>query len=125
MGDIFGRRRLFLIGMAAFAGGSAVATMSDAEEALVAGRVLQGLGGAALLGLSLAIVSTVVLDDDRHAGRAEPEAFASALSASTWLLVGLCAVGTVLTWAFVRASDEAAVAHEHQAPRHFHLPWTP
>ena len=40
-----------------------------------------------------------------------------------WLLVGLCAVGTVLTWAFVRASDDGVVAPEHQAHRHFHLPW--
>jgi hypothetical protein len=40
-----------------------------------------------------------------------------------WLLVGLCAVGTVLTWAFVRASDGTVVAPEHQAHRHFHLPW--
>jgi EmrB/QacA subfamily drug resistance transporter len=59
LGDILGRRRVFLGGMAGFAGGSVVAAMSDAEEVLVAGRVLQGLGGAALLGLSLAIVSTV------------------------------------------------------------------
>jgi len=40
-----------------------------------------------------------------------------------WVLAGLCAIGTVLTWAFVRASDVAAVAPEHQAQRHFHLPW--
>jgi EmrB/QacA subfamily drug resistance transporter len=59
LGDIIGRRLVFLIGMAVFAGGSVVAAISDSEEVLVAGRVLQGLGGAALLGLSLAIVSTV------------------------------------------------------------------
>jgi len=59
LGDIFGRRRLFVLGMAAIAGGSVVAAMSDGEEVLVAGRILQGLGGAALMGLSLAIVSTV------------------------------------------------------------------
>ena len=33
--------------------------MSDTETVLIAGRVLQGIGGAALVGLSLAIVSTV------------------------------------------------------------------
>ena len=65
LGDILGRRRVFLIGMAAFARGSVVAAVSDAEEVLVAGRVLQGLGGAALLGLSLAIVSTVFPDAER------------------------------------------------------------
>ena len=68
-------------------------------------------------------VFQAVLDDDLHAGQVEPAAFASAMSASMWLLVGLCAVGTVLTWAFVRASDDTAVPPEHQAHRHFHLPW--
>jgi MFS family permease len=65
LGDILGRRRVFVTGMAVFAGGSAVAAMSDTEQALVAGRVLQGLGGAALLGLSLAIVSAVFPDAER------------------------------------------------------------
>jgi MFS family permease len=65
LGDILGRRRVFLVGMATFAGGSVVAAVSDSEEVLVAGRVLQGLGGAALLGLSLAIVSTVFSAGER------------------------------------------------------------
>src|SRR3954449_1883120 len=59
LGDILGRRRIFLVGMALFAAGSAVCALSNSEDVLVAGRVLQGLGGAALLGLSLAIVSSV------------------------------------------------------------------
>src|SRR5262245_64849683 len=59
VGDILGRRRVFLFGMAAFAGGSVVAALSGSEEVLIGGRVFQGLGGSALLGLSLAIVSTV------------------------------------------------------------------
>ena len=65
VGDILGRRRVFLIGMATFAGGSALAALAGSEEVLVAARVLQGLGGAALLGLSLAIVSTVFPADER------------------------------------------------------------
>jgi EmrB/QacA subfamily drug resistance transporter len=65
LGDILGRRRVFVIGMAVFAAGSAVAATSGAEEMLVAGRVLQGVGGAALMGLSLAIVSTVFSDAER------------------------------------------------------------
>src|SRR3954462_7082966 len=65
LGDILGRRRVFLIGMATFSGGSVVAAVSGTEEVLVAGRVVMGLGGAALLGLSLAIVSTVFSDAER------------------------------------------------------------
>ena len=66
-----------------------------------------------------------MLDDDLHAAEAEPAAFASAQSASMWVLVGVCAVGTVLTWAFVRSSDDAAVVREHRAHHHYHLPWLP
>jgi EmrB/QacA subfamily drug resistance transporter len=59
LGDILGRRRIFLVGMALFALGSVVCAVSGTEEVLVLGRVIQGLGGAALLGLSLAIVCSV------------------------------------------------------------------
>src|SRR3954454_18836421 len=65
VGDILGRRRVFLVGMATFAAGSLVVAASGSEEVLVAGRVLQGLGASALLGLSLAIVSTVFPPDER------------------------------------------------------------
>src|SRR4051794_31581744 len=65
LGDILGRRRIFLVGMALFTAGSAVCALSNSEEVLIAGRVLQGLGGAALLGLSLAIVSSVFPDGEK------------------------------------------------------------
>ena len=102
---------------------AAMTAMPSAKAGIAAGvlgmnRVLAGAITLAAAGA----VFQAVLDDDRTAGQARPEAFASALSGSMWLLVGLCAVGTVLTWAFVRASD-ATVAPEHQAHRHHHLPW--
>ena len=45
LGDIRGRRRLFLIGMATFAAGSVLAGAAGSEQVLVAGRVVQGIGG--------------------------------------------------------------------------------
>ncbi len=103
---------------------AAMAAMPQSKAGIAAGvlamnRVLAGAISLAAAGA----VFQAVLDDDRRAGQAEPGAFASALSGSMWLLVGLCAVGTVLTWAFVRATDESTVAPEHQPHRHFHLPW--
>ena len=71
--------------------------------------------------VSLAVVAAVfqgVQDDQlvEHPGDA-PGAFATALADSTWVLVGLVAVGAVLTWALVRRSggDEPA-PEEH--PEH-------
>ncbi len=59
LGDILGRRRVFLAGMAGFAIGSMVSGAANDESVLIAGRVLQGLGGSALLALSLALTTDV------------------------------------------------------------------
>ncbi|MGH2988960.1 MAG: MFS transporter [Solirubrobacterales bacterium] len=57
LGDMFGRRRLFVIGLGVFAAGSVLSAGSWNEDALIAGRVVQGAGGAALLPLSIALVA--------------------------------------------------------------------
>jgi MFS family permease len=104
---------------------TAAMTAMPPEKAGIAAGVLamnRVLAGAVTLAAAGAVFQ-VVLDDDLHASEVEPAAFATALSASMWLLAGLCAIGTILTWALVRASDDAAVAPEHEAHRHFHLPW--
>lgn len=56
LGDMFGRKRLFLLGMVLFALGSILSGAAGDQQALVAGRVLQGIGAAPMLPLSLAIV---------------------------------------------------------------------
>lgn len=95
---------------------AAMAAMPADKAGIAAGVLAMNrvLAGAITLAAAGAVFQ-VVLDDDGT--------FASALSGATWLLVGLCAVGTVLTWAFVRASGDAPVAPEHHVHRHFHLPW--
>jgi hypothetical protein len=103
---------------------AAMAAMPPATAGIAAGVLAMNrvMAGAITLAAAGAVFEAV-LDDDLHAGEVEPAAFTSALSGATWLLVGLCAVGTALTWAFVRASDDTTVAPEHQARHHFHLPW--
>ncbi len=56
LGDMFGRKRLFLAGLVVFALGSVLCGAANDEHALIAGRVLQGIGAAPMLPLSLAIV---------------------------------------------------------------------
>jgi MFS family permease len=46
LGDIFGKRRLLLVSVAAFAAGSLVCALSGSLAGLVTGRVLQGMGAA-------------------------------------------------------------------------------
>ncbi len=56
LGDMFGRKRLFLAGMVVFAFGSVLSGAAGSQETLIAGRILQGIGAAPMLPLSLAIV---------------------------------------------------------------------
>src|SRR3954463_639443 len=53
LGDRFGRRRMFLIGIAMFTGASAFAALAPTTNALIAARAIQGLGGAIVAPLTL------------------------------------------------------------------------
>jgi EmrB/QacA subfamily drug resistance transporter len=57
LGDGFGHRRVLAAGGMLFAIGSVLAAAAPSYPVLLAGRVLQGLGGSALLTIGLAIVS--------------------------------------------------------------------
>src|SRR5437016_10149578 len=60
LGDRFGRRRLFVIGLAIFTGASALAALAGSATELIAARAIQGLGGAVVLPLTLTILSAAV-----------------------------------------------------------------
>lgn len=57
LGDQFGRRRVFVIGLIAFGATSALCALSPTVELLIAARALQGVAGALLVPGSLAIVA--------------------------------------------------------------------
>lgn len=59
LGDMFGRKRVFLAGMVLFAVGSVVSGAATDQDLLILGRVLQGAGAAPMLSLSLALVCNV------------------------------------------------------------------
>ncbi|MDN4477954.1 DHA2 family efflux MFS transporter permease subunit [Demequina sp. SYSU T00039] len=60
LGDRYGRRRVFSGGIALFTFASILCALAPTAEALIAARVLQGIGGAALMPLSLAILASNV-----------------------------------------------------------------
>jgi EmrB/QacA subfamily drug resistance transporter len=65
LGDRFGRRRLFVLGLAIFTGASAAAALAPSIEVLIAARALQGLGGAIVTPLTLTILSAGVPKERR------------------------------------------------------------
>ncbi len=60
LGDRFGRKRMFLVGLAIFTAGSAAAALAPSIEWLIAARALQGVGGAIVTPLTLTILSAAV-----------------------------------------------------------------
>jgi EmrB/QacA subfamily drug resistance transporter len=58
-GDLWGRRKLFVSGMALFTIGSLACGLAPSIYLLIAFRVLQGIGGAAMMPATLSIVSDV------------------------------------------------------------------
>jgi EmrB/QacA subfamily drug resistance transporter len=57
LGDRFGRKRLFLTGLALFTLSSAAAALAPTTSALVAARALQGVGGAIVAPLTLTLLA--------------------------------------------------------------------
>ena len=63
LGDRFGRRRMFSLGLALFTVASAAAALAPSIGALDAARALQGVGGAIVMPLTLTILSAAVPAD--------------------------------------------------------------
>jgi EmrB/QacA subfamily drug resistance transporter len=60
LGDRFGRRRLFVLGLGIFTAASALAALAPSIELLNAARALQGVGGAIVTPLTLTLLSAAV-----------------------------------------------------------------
>ena len=86
IGDLFGRRKLFLVGMAVFVVASVVAGTSASASALVAARLVQGIGAAMILPATLSTVNALFVGKER--------AIAFAVWGST--IGGMAAVGPLV-----------------------------
>jgi EmrB/QacA subfamily drug resistance transporter len=65
LGDRFGRKKMFMIGLAIFTTASALAALSSTANELVVARALQGVGGAIITPLTLTLLSVAVAPTKR------------------------------------------------------------
>src|SRR6195952_5617524 len=101
LGDIYGRRRLFLIGLGIFTAASLVAGLAGSAEVLVAARTVQGLGAALATPPTLAIISAASADPRRRASAVGIWAGVGALALAVGpLLGGVLAQHATWGWIF-------------------------
>ena len=65
LADIYGRKLLFMIGLAVYTFASGLAAVSHSATQLIAARVLQGIGGAMTAGANVAILTAIFPPGDR------------------------------------------------------------
>jgi DHA2 family methylenomycin A resistance protein-like MFS transporter len=67
IGDILGRRRMFLIGLVGFTAASVACALATSVEALLVARAVQGAAGSGLIPISLALITQLYTDPARRA----------------------------------------------------------
>ena len=67
LGDLFGHRRMFLIGIALFTAASLVCGLASSQGMLVAARAVQGLGGALVAAVALSLVMMLFTEQAERA----------------------------------------------------------
>jgi EmrB/QacA subfamily drug resistance transporter len=87
-GDLFGRRRVFMIGLALFTLASLLCGLAGSQGLLVASRALQGVGGAIIAPAALSIIITTFRDPGERARAMGIWAFVVSGGASIGVLLG-------------------------------------
>ena len=100
LGDRFGRRRMFALGIGLFTSASAAAALAPSMDALITARALQGIGGALVMPLTLTILSDAFPSHRRGVALGLWSAVAGVAVASGPLVGGIVIEGIAWQWIF-------------------------
>jgi EmrB/QacA subfamily drug resistance transporter len=124
LGDLYGRRRIFVLGIALFTVGTLVCALAPSGAVLIAGRAISGLGAALELPMSLVLLTLAYPDEKSRAHALGIWASCNGLAfiigptlggllvdSAGWrsifyLILPVCAAALVLTYAAVPESAE-------------------
>ncbi|MFF0489807.1 MFS transporter [Nocardia sp. NPDC004068] len=101
VGDRWGRRKVFAVGVVVFVVGSLIAAGADAPGTLIWGRIVQGVGGAAVLPGTLSTVNAMFRDRDRVIAFAVWGSVMSGMAAIGPLLGGWLTTSFTWPWIFL------------------------
>src|SRR5215208_2297318 len=88
LGDLLGRRRIFMIGLAVFVGASLLCGLAESQSVLVGARFVQGVGGALTSAVILGMIVTMFPEPRERAKAIGVYSFVAAAGASIGLLLG-------------------------------------
>ncbi len=88
LGDLFGRKRVYLIGLGIFTGASVLCGLSMSQPMLIAARFIQGIGGAVSSAVILAMIVTLFPKPDEEAKAFGVFSFVASAGAAIGLLAG-------------------------------------
>jgi EmrB/QacA subfamily drug resistance transporter len=88
LGDLIGRRRIFLIGLTIFTAASLLCGLAQSQEVLVAARFIQGAGGAMTSAVILGIIVTMFPEPREQARAIGVYSFVASAGGSIGLLAG-------------------------------------
>ncbi len=88
LGDLFGHRRLFLIGLTLFTAASLACGLANSQEFLVGARAVQGLGGAVVAVVALSLIMTLFTEPAERAKAMGVIGFVAAGGGSIGVLLG-------------------------------------
>ena len=88
LGDLAGRRNVFLAGLGVFTGASLLCGLAANQEMLIAARFLQGMGGALTSAVILGMIVTMFADPREQARAIGVFAFVASAGAAVGLLAG-------------------------------------
>jgi EmrB/QacA subfamily drug resistance transporter len=88
LGDLLGRRRVFMTGLVVFTAASLICGVSDSQGVLIAARFVQGIGGAMTSAVILGMIVTMFPDPGEQAKALGVYSFVAAAGGSIGLLAG-------------------------------------
>jgi EmrB/QacA subfamily drug resistance transporter len=100
LGDRFGRRRMFIVGLTIFTLASAAAALAPSMDALIAARAVQGIGGAIVTPLTLTILSGAFPAERRGVALGAWSGIAGLAVAAGPLVGGAVVDGIAWQWIF-------------------------
>src|SRR5947199_7430649 len=88
LGDLVGRRRIFLIGLTIFTAASLLCGLAQSQEVLIGARFVQGVGGAMTSAVILGVIVTMFPEPEEQARAIGIYSFVAAAGGSIGLLAG-------------------------------------